>query len=113
MGSDVDSVIVRLTTFVIMAHNVNFYYDPARQGYDTTIWKTVTGTPVAEAFDIFPTRTDALSVADVITGIISIPDVSVVDTGSLTESVTASVGFPGLSVADTGSVAEVVTVSVI
>lgn len=32
-----------------MARNIderiNFYYDPARQGYDTTLWKTVTGTP--------------------------------------------------------------------
>lgn len=32
-----------------MARNIderiNFYYDPARQGYDTTLWKTTTGTP--------------------------------------------------------------------
>ena len=24
---------------------INFYYDPAREGYDTTLWKTITGIP--------------------------------------------------------------------
>lgn len=24
---------------------INFYYDPQRQGYDTTLWKTIAGTP--------------------------------------------------------------------
>lgn len=28
-----------------MNDRANFYYDPARQGYDTTLWKTITGTP--------------------------------------------------------------------
>lgn len=28
---------------------INFYYDPQRQGYDTTLWKTVTGTPTVSS----------------------------------------------------------------
>jgi len=30
-----------------MNDRANFYYDPARQGYDTTLWKTITGAPVS------------------------------------------------------------------
>ena len=28
-----------------MANNISFYYDPQRQGYDTTLWKTLSGVP--------------------------------------------------------------------
>lgn len=28
-----------------MDNDISFYYDPQRQGYDTNLWKTVTGTP--------------------------------------------------------------------
>ena len=30
----------------------NFYYDPARQGYDTTLWKTLSGTPGIVSSDL-------------------------------------------------------------
>lgn len=28
----------------------NFYYDPARQGYDSSLWKTLSGTPATGIF---------------------------------------------------------------
>lgn len=28
-----------------MDNDISFYYDPQRQGYDTNLWKTVSGTP--------------------------------------------------------------------
>lgn len=72
-----------------MTNLVNFYYDPARQGYSTTHWKTVTGTPISGEFDIFPAQSDALSVAESLTmGSLAIPNSSFSDTGSVTEAVT-------------------------
>lgn len=32
-----------------MQDTKSFYYDPQRQGYDTTLWKTVSGTPTIAA----------------------------------------------------------------
>lgn len=70
----------------------NFYYDPARRGYDAAIWKTVTGTPVAESFELFPSRYDALTASDVVTGVYAdAGDNSLADAGSVAESVTVAV----------------------
>ncbi len=51
-----------------MARNIderiNFYYDPSRQGYDTTLWKTVTGTPTVASNKIRLNTAEILGYGD-------------------------------------------------
>jgi len=43
---------------------ISFYYDPARQGYDTALWKTITGTPASTGTAIRFFTAKAIGYAD-------------------------------------------------
>lgn len=43
---------------------INFYYDPARQGYDTALWKTITGAPASTGTALRFTSAKAIGYAD-------------------------------------------------
>lgn len=49
-----------------MANNrINFYYDPQRQGYDTTLWKTLSGVPAMSGNNINFNAASAIGYADI------------------------------------------------
>lgn len=43
---------------------ISFYYDPARQGYDTALWKTITGAPASTGTALRFTSAKAIGYAD-------------------------------------------------
>lgn len=47
---------------------INFYYDPAREGYDTTLWKTVSGTPTVASSKIRLNAAKIIGYADIFKG---------------------------------------------
>ena len=52
-----------------MSNNkVNFYYDPQRQGYDTTLWKTLSGVPAISGTDLRFNAASAINYADIFKG---------------------------------------------
>lgn len=46
----------------------NFIYDPQRQGYDTGLWKTLSGTPTASGNDLLFNADSAIQYADCLRG---------------------------------------------
>ncbi len=79
----------------------SFYYDPVRQGYDTALWKTLSGTVVSDVFlipDIDSSDVDFDLVFDAI---------------AITESVTiTNTDIPMNAVSDALSIAENVAAAV-
>jgi hypothetical protein len=47
---------------------INFYYDPIRQGLDTTLWKVLSGTPSAGATAITVNAASMIGYADIFKG---------------------------------------------
>jgi len=47
---------------------INFYYDPAREGYDTTLWKTVSGVPSVSGGNVRLTAAKIIGYADIFKG---------------------------------------------
>jgi len=47
---------------------INFYYDPTRQGYDTQLWKTVTGTPTVVSDVIRFNQAESVGYGDIFKG---------------------------------------------
>lgn len=43
---------------------INFYYDPQRQGYDTVLWKTISGTPTVLAGNLILNKAIILHYGD-------------------------------------------------
>lgn len=71
---------------------ITFSYDPQRQGYDTTLWKTLTGTPSAVGYTGEMNEFEALTIAESVTvSAATIPNQSINDTASVAESVTVEV----------------------
>lgn len=52
----------------MLNERVNFYYDPAREGYDTTLWKTVTGVPSVVSNKIRLNTAKIVGYADIFKG---------------------------------------------
>jgi hypothetical protein len=51
-----------------VTNKVNFYYDPRRQGYDPSIWKTTSGTPVVSGNNLVFNTAAAIGKADISRG---------------------------------------------
>lgn len=47
---------------------INFYYDPARQGYDTSLLKTITGTPTISSGKLILDQASFIGYADIFKG---------------------------------------------
>jgi hypothetical protein len=47
---------------------IYYYYDPVRQGYDTTLWKTLSGTPAVVSSVLRFTSAAAIGYADIFKG---------------------------------------------
>ena len=47
---------------------INFYYDPSREGYDTALWKTMTGVPAVVGANIQLASASILNYADIYKG---------------------------------------------
>ena len=50
----------------------NFYYDPQKQGYDTTAWQTISGTPAVTANQLVLNNATVISQADFYSGEITL-----------------------------------------
>src|ERR1035437_58743 len=51
---------------------INFYYDPIRQGYDTALWKTLSGVPAIIGSDLVFNTASAIGYADILKGNLTI-----------------------------------------
>jgi len=47
---------------------INYYYDPSRQGYDTGLWKTMSGVPAVVGSNIQLASASILGYADILKG---------------------------------------------
>lgn len=96
----------------MLNQRLSFYYDPTRQGYDTTLWKTLGGTPAVSGSALRFNSASAISYADFFkedsTLNISIPTAP---DGSVTYNTLAGGSFaPGDTITDTTTAVVIGTV---
>ena len=48
--------------------NNNFYYDPQKEGYDTSVWQTISGTPAIASSKLVFNAASAISQVDIYSG---------------------------------------------
>ena len=74
---------------------INFYYDPARQGYDTALWKTITGAPTSTGTALRFNAAKAIGYADLFKADVTIAaNIPVVPQAFLTGGANATADIP-------------------
>ena len=98
----------------------NFTYDPTRQGYNTTLWKTLSGTPATGDFIFIDTNVDydidvvfeALTVSESVS-FTGTTNVSFSDTVTITENISFFLSHRNIDIFDAITVTENIALSIV